>query len=286
MTKARGYAFTINNPELEDSITLFEMPWSYLIVGFEKGEEGTKHLQCYAYFPNQISFSRIKEYMKRAHIEVAQANAKINREYCSKGGRYLEFGDIPQQGKATWEDIEAVMQDPTSNFQLYNQYKKNYDTYKLSRLNKNKDDKQLIFIHFGKRKWILTQYESTTVFFDANIETYDKEDVVVVTAYACVLNVNNWYDGFIPGVKRGFQIVKIDPTYVYVLYKDSTELGYIKKLYKNIPYTIWSNESLGRELVEQEESVEAMEECESVAVDLRDASDSIRLSQVLDPKSS
>lgn len=101
MSKSRAYCFTINNPVESDYInvrSLFEDS-KYGIYGKETGEEGTFHLQGYVYFENARHFKKVKEYIPRAHIEVAKGSPEQNVTYCSKQGDIVEYGDRPVQGR-------------------------------------------------------------------------------------------------------------------------------------------------------------------------------------------
>jgi hypothetical protein len=112
--RARAYCFTINNWNDTDASQLQAL-WDsgkckYFIAGKETGEEGTPHIQGYVMFKAQTSFSTLKSFISRAHIEVARGTAEENIAYCSKDGEYIEHGDRPmtskqkgEKGKEYWE---------------------------------------------------------------------------------------------------------------------------------------------------------------------------------------
>lgn len=107
--RSRAYCFTINNYTKEEYEHLKLLDSVYLIVGKEKGELGTNHLQGYIYFRNAKSFNRAKELIgERAHVEVARGNPEQNRTYCSKGGDFLELGELPVKGKRS--DLDKAVQ--------------------------------------------------------------------------------------------------------------------------------------------------------------------------------
>ena len=96
-SRARSYCFTINNWNNQDAKALQEL-WDsgkckYFIAGKEVGEEGTPHIQGYVMFKNPVTFSTIKSFISRAHIEVARGTAEENIAYCSKDGDYIESCD-------------------------------------------------------------------------------------------------------------------------------------------------------------------------------------------------
>lgn len=103
MTKSRAWCFTLNNFTREESTKLVNFigdEVEYAIVGNEKGEEGTPHLQGYLYFKNARGFANIKACISdRLHLEKAKGTAAQNKEYCSKEEVLLEYGTVPEQGK-------------------------------------------------------------------------------------------------------------------------------------------------------------------------------------------
>lgn len=109
-----AWCYTINNPtesDEQDVVALVDQ-CRYHIVGREKGEEGTPHLQGYAYMKVVSRLSKMSKLLPRAHIEKAKGNPEQNREYCSKQGDFCESGIIPMSqkrkgelGKAYWDDV-------------------------------------------------------------------------------------------------------------------------------------------------------------------------------------
>lgn len=110
--RTRRWCFTLNNPtELEkkevaalgihDRVT-------YLIIGNEKGENGTPHLQGYIEFQHPRALAGVKTLIHRAHWEGARGSSASNRSYCSKEGDFKEWGTISHQGARN--DLSAVRQ--------------------------------------------------------------------------------------------------------------------------------------------------------------------------------
>lgn len=108
--KARSYVFTINNWTDDDYAAVTQLPdvakVKYLVYGKEVGDEGTPHIQGYVSFQSPLSFKSISKKLKRAHIEPAKGNASQNRVYCTKSNDFVEYGEIPEQGKRN--DIDAI----------------------------------------------------------------------------------------------------------------------------------------------------------------------------------
>jgi hypothetical protein len=104
-----------------------------LIVGTEKGAEGTEHLQCYIAFVNNVRFNTFKKLVPRAHIEIAKGSSEENRVYCSKDGNFEEFGDCPTDGgsqvkKDRWEEARELArkgQFDDIDSELYLRYRNN-----------------------------------------------------------------------------------------------------------------------------------------------------------------
>lgn len=101
---ARRWCFTVNNPHAqlgeEDALAI---KCRYLVSGFEKGESGTFHLQCYAEFSKPVRRSALIKYFGKCHFEVARGSAVAASEYCKKGdgtpacpidADYFEFGEL------------------------------------------------------------------------------------------------------------------------------------------------------------------------------------------------
>lgn len=94
--RCRKWVFTLNNYTLEEE----EIINKYLIsksqkfiYGFEKGDEGTNHLQGYFEFKNQVKYSVLTENgFKRAYLTAAKGSLKKNFDYCAKEGKFKHGG--------------------------------------------------------------------------------------------------------------------------------------------------------------------------------------------------
>jgi hypothetical protein len=72
----------------------------YTIIGKEKGEQGTPHLQGFTVLYKRGSLITVKKLHATAHWERAKGSAQQNRDYCSKEGDVTEWGEIPVKGKS------------------------------------------------------------------------------------------------------------------------------------------------------------------------------------------
>lgn len=106
--RARGWAFTLNNPlEFRPA---FNDTIKYLCYQLEQGDNETPHLQGYIYYNTLKSLKQLQEYIPGGHFEIAKGTPEQNKNYCSKPGAlepFVEFGEIPNQGKRT--DLSEVI---------------------------------------------------------------------------------------------------------------------------------------------------------------------------------
>lgn len=115
--RSRTWCFTINNWTEPMWDKLVDWPnkgcgIKYLVVGRERGEQGTPHLQGFVRFKHQKIFSVVKQLFQRfigvaPHLEIAMGNDFENQAYCKKeDNEAFEWGEPAVQGKRT--DIDAA----------------------------------------------------------------------------------------------------------------------------------------------------------------------------------
>lgn len=111
--RSRAWCFTLNNytEEEQEQVAVMSADTTYMIIGRETGEQGTPHLQGYAYFANAKTLTRMKKYLSRAHFEIAKGSVEKNITYCSKEGDWTEVGERPmdqatkgKRGREYWEE--------------------------------------------------------------------------------------------------------------------------------------------------------------------------------------
>lgn len=106
MSIAKHWVFTLNNYSAADLEKLRTAEYTYLVVGREKGESGTPHLQGYIAFGTKRRMP--KKLLSRAHWEVMRGTPAQAAEYCKKEGDYEEYGQMPETGgekeKRRWEE--------------------------------------------------------------------------------------------------------------------------------------------------------------------------------------
>lgn len=117
--KSNRVCFTVNNYSEEESTALQQWLTSvgdqlkYCIVGKEKGEKGTPHLQGFIHFlptflkAKEGTVSKWKSFpgMSRCHLENARGTDLQSRDYCSKDGQLLiELGN-PEPSADQWTQL-------------------------------------------------------------------------------------------------------------------------------------------------------------------------------------
>ena len=80
----RSWCFTVNNYSEEEFNSFKEVDCKYIIIGKEKGKEGTPNLQGYVQFKSCKTLGGVKKINERAHWEQAKGNPQQNKDYCSK----------------------------------------------------------------------------------------------------------------------------------------------------------------------------------------------------------
>lgn len=114
MSQSRRWCFTINNPTDEDcsGVLALVSRSTYLICGDEVGDSGTPHLQGYVVFPTAWRFKKLAKALPRARLAAARGTSEENRVYCSKSGKFEEYGQCPTDTRIStrsnldeWEQV-------------------------------------------------------------------------------------------------------------------------------------------------------------------------------------
>lgn len=136
MSQARRYCFTINNPDLNESIINLDtfQHARYIIYQFELGAQSTPHIQGYVEFERPRRLAALRAELPRAHWESAKGTAEQNRVYCSKpegrlGGPFIH-GLPGKQGKRNdLEDYRDAVRKGSSDAELINEFPATYARY-------------------------------------------------------------------------------------------------------------------------------------------------------------
>lgn len=100
-TRTTSWVFTLNNYTVPEFVTIKQALayGDYAIVGEEVASTGTPHLQGYVFWGRGKvkSFKQMKAILgARAHVEPAKGDAESNKTYCSKDGKFWEYGTCPK----------------------------------------------------------------------------------------------------------------------------------------------------------------------------------------------
>ena len=135
---AKHWCFTINNYTDEEYMNLLTLgsgipseQIKYLIIGKERGESGTPHLQGYICLVKKKRLNPVKKIVgARAHLEVARGSPAQNVQYCSKEGDFVSFGHVPDgQGGHGSTDVFADVKELAETGNLDAIRERHYGTY-------------------------------------------------------------------------------------------------------------------------------------------------------------
>lgn len=101
----RRWCITLNNytdQEYEKFKTYCEAEADYAVIGKEKGDSQTPHLQCFICFKQKIRITTLKSKLStRAHYESARGTVAQASVYCKKQNDFWEHGEPPRYGSGS-----------------------------------------------------------------------------------------------------------------------------------------------------------------------------------------
>lgn len=108
--RSRGWVFTLNNPTGWDEadIDRLVIEAQYVIYGKEIGAHGTPHYQGFIYFGHKKSFTQVRGFLSRGHIERQRGPLDAAIDYCKKDGDFVEYGTRPYGPtgqKNQWKEV-------------------------------------------------------------------------------------------------------------------------------------------------------------------------------------
>lgn len=254
MSKVIYVCFTINN-YTDDDILCCELlsednNVSYLVYGFEVGDNGTPHIQGYVEFTRRFTFDQIaRMYLPRAHLEKRRKSATEASEYCMKEGNFIEFGTIsnPNPGKRT--DLEALHETLSSraslehvsdnHFAEFLRYERRIRTYRLLH-SEPRSWVTEVHVHWGdtgmgKTRYVWDNNEHSKIYVHPGgpwFDGYDSHEIVLFDDYSgsCFplpyfLKLMDRYPMRVP-VKGGF--VNFSPRKIFITSNLDPEQWYSK----------------------------------------------------------
>lgn len=250
-----GYTVTLNyytEEDVEEMIEFLNVKQpDYYIYGFEGTDEEDlhPHIHLYVHFGNARSLSMIKkQFTKQHHIEVVQDPAAMI-SYCKgyeKGllksleeNVYIENGIPIANGVCT--GAQKVMLSIKEG-KTYEQLQELYPSFMLfhgSKVKKWITETQPKAEHV-RNLYIIPSHDKydyasafKTVHMTGEIETYDNEEALFITTYQTQFRVIDWVKGYPQKIKRGYEIVTINPKDVFIMYEhdDQKEYSHAMKLY-------------------------------------------------------
>ena len=211
---ARGYVFTINNPEgtsqnlIDYMKDTYPKMFKYMAVGLEEGKEGTPHLQGYIEFNDSMPFDRLKEHLPKAHLESRRGSPKQARDYVFKSETKIEEpieeGKLPKgSGKRSdLDDIANMIENGSTPSEIRKAYPSQYLRYNnhiktlyqevLEEEYKHTERDLTIYYVYGptrtgKTSGVYKQYGMDNVYRVSNYENpfdgYQGEDVVALEEF-------------------------------------------------------------------------------------------------------
>jgi len=111
--RTRRWVFTLNNPkgdinEFMESLTS-KVATRYVVIGKEHAPTtGTLHWQGFVEFENAATFKQVQQRIEGAHIEPAKGSNSQNRDYCTKGNDFVEYGTLFTRVQTSEQAHEVV----------------------------------------------------------------------------------------------------------------------------------------------------------------------------------
>jgi len=161
----RNTCFTLNNPTKNETKQLLDCKYTYMIIGYEKGEKGTPHLQGYVEWGRSVRWETLKKLNERIHWESRKGSPSQAAEYCKKDGKFIEKGVISEQGKRS--DIlncteminngDTIRDIAIANPVTYVKYHKGLNAYKYA-ITSHRTAKPKVHWRWGKAGVGKTKY--------------------------------------------------------------------------------------------------------------------------------
>jgi hypothetical protein len=259
--KFRNVCFTLNNYDQDDvDFLTTQNITSFIIFGFEKGEEGTEHLQGYMEFKNQKRMKEAKMGIPEMHIEERIGTAEEAINYCKKDDIWFEFGERKQQGKN--KNVAIIMKALKEGSRLgdiaveypneYIRHKKAFEEYSNEVI---KDSKTNVFVMREGNIFDLCQnYHTLFVNSEDDLTQWDNEELICIDGPINNLYIEKWKRGLPVKVKYGYQWKTIAPANVLHINRFA-KIAELEKLPQKFQGVILEDELLPLDWMEPDEDV-------------------------------
>ncbi len=193
----RNYMFTLNNYTIDELKILSDLNVHYMVVGLEKGKQGTPHVQGFVILKDPKTFTAMLKWMPtrcwigRMYVDSTPHQCVL---YCKKDGDWTERGKLPQkQGKRN--DLAGIKNAMANNETiislLINDTILNYQQLKYA--------ESLTKYYEKPRKWKTrvqwfygpTGTGKTHTAYELLMEKY-KDPALIYTA----MDTAKWWDGY------------------------------------------------------------------------------------------
>lgn len=208
MAKSNGFCFTLNNYNDEERRYLrqkmVDMGCTYFIMGYETGKKGTPHIQGYVQFPNKRTMSQLLKINKRVHWEMRRGTGKQASDYCKKGGKFREWGELTSQGKRSdLEEIYSLIKEGYTYTKILEEcgaaamkYERVIKSTICDLIKERDPDKDEVYVEWwygkpgsGKSRRVNKRYPEAYVKDDTKWwDGYEGQDVVIIDD----INVHEW----------------------------------------------------------------------------------------------
>lgn len=238
MGRHRAWCFTINNYTASDEFAcdMLMKKAKYGIIGFEEGTLlQTPHIQGYIHLVNPLSLLCMKKYLSRAHLEVANGSDEENYVYCSKQGKFTEWGEKSAQGKRN--DISEVaaliksgdisLTDVMFDYPIvYVKYSRSLEKM-FQAIQPHREQPPQVFWRYGlagvgKTRYVIDTYGEENIYIKDNTQWWDgynQQQVVLIDdfdnkiPYRTLLRILDRYR-YSGQVKGGY--VNLNSPYIYI----------------------------------------------------------------------
>jgi len=109
MAQSRRWCFTLNNYNDSDVACIEGLERTYICMGKEIGESGTKHLQGYIVFPRKMRLGGCKKCIPKAHWEITRGTHEEAANYCKKENDFYESGKYQEKQEIFWAEVRNLI---------------------------------------------------------------------------------------------------------------------------------------------------------------------------------